>query len=81
MIYIRDLLNKIKWDPNEHPKDYTILYYDRIKKANKKLKFDYIKEIDSIFILVEVDDKKINLPIHRIREVRKDGKLIWKREP
>lgn len=80
MIYIRDLLNKIKWDPNEHPKDYTIFYYDRIKKINKKLRFDYIKEIESLFILVEVDDKKINLPIHRIREVRKNGKLIWKRE-
>ena len=79
MIFILDLLNKIKWDPNEHPKDYIITYYDRVADINKELKFEYIKKIEGLFIIVEVDDKEISLPVHRIREIRKNGKLIWKR--
>ena len=39
MISIKDLLNKIKWDNNEDPKDYSIFYLDRI--SNKLIKIKY----------------------------------------
>jgi len=36
MQYIRDLLNKIKWDKNKKPEDYSIAYFDRV--LNKKMR-------------------------------------------
>ena len=78
MEYILDLLNKIKWDDSENPEDYLILHYDRIKDINKELKFTKIKEINNLFLVTEKDDKEINIPLHRIREIRKKAKIIWK---
>ena len=51
MEYILDVLNKIKWDTNENPQDYTILYYDRIKHRLRELKFTKIKKFETIFLL------------------------------
>ena len=79
MEYILDMLNKIKWDTNENPQDYTILYYDRIKHRLRELKFTKIKKFETIFLLVEKEGEEINIPMHRIREIRKKGQIIWKR--
>ncbi|MBW2976355.1 DUF504 domain-containing protein, partial [Candidatus Woesearchaeota archaeon] len=38
---IQNLLNKIKWDKREDPKQYSIFYYDRILK--KLIKVPYAK--------------------------------------
>lgn len=81
MMFIIDLLNKIKWDKREDPSEYKIVYYDRVEDKNKEVKFDKIKEIENLFITVELDDKEISLPMHRIREVKKGDKIVWKREP
>ena len=79
MQYILDLLNKIKWDKKESPEDYEIAYFDRISNKKENLKYDEIKKIDGGFIIVEKEDKEVNIPLHRIREVKKKGVVIWKR--
>ena len=80
MMFIIDLLNKIRWDKREDPSEYIIVYYDRVEDRNKEVKFDKITEIENLFIAVELDDKEISLPVHRIREVKKGSIIIWKRE-
>ncbi|MCD4666529.1 DUF504 domain-containing protein [archaeon] len=79
MIYILDLLNKIKWDDNEIPEDYTLVYYDKVSNINKEIKLTDIKDIENLFIVLEVKGKEVNIPLHRIKEVKKEGKIIWKR--
>ena len=76
MEFIIDLLNRIKFDKREDPSLYTIHYYDGIIK---ELKFDDIKEINQLFLSVDSEGSNYNLPIHRIREVRKKNQILWRR--
>ncbi|MBS3112307.1 DUF504 domain-containing protein [Candidatus Woesearchaeota archaeon] len=80
MIFILDLLTKIQWDKKENPEDYTICYFNISENNLKELKFDKIKEINKLFIIFEKGNKEFQLPVHRIREVRKDKEIVWKRE-
>lgn len=78
-MYILDFLNKIKYDKRENPKDYTISYFDRILEKTLEIKFLDIKRIEGNFIILERGKKEVNIPLHRIREIRKKGKLVWER--
>ncbi|MEW5896411.1 MAG: DUF504 domain-containing protein [Nanoarchaeota archaeon] len=80
MIYIKELLNKIKWDKKEHPQEYSLFYYDRIENKLKEIKFAEIKEISKNFLLVEINGKETDIPLHRIRKVEKKGKVVWERK-
>ncbi|MBU4502143.1 MAG: DUF504 domain-containing protein [Nanoarchaeota archaeon] len=73
---IKDLINKIKWDEKENPKDYEIVYIDRILQQEVKIKFKNISKIEEGFM--EIDEATI--PLHRIVKVYKKGKLIWERK-
>ncbi|MFH0936585.1 MAG: DUF504 domain-containing protein [Candidatus Woesearchaeota archaeon] len=78
MIYIGDLLNKIRWDPKENPKDYTIIYFDRMLEKRIEISFASIARVGT-FMVIKQDNKDVHIPLHRIREVRKKGKIIWER--
>lgn len=77
-MYIKDLLNKIQWDKNENPADYTIHYEDRILKTLLQVKADDV-ESEGNFMKVRQAGEEIEIPLHRIREVRKLGQVVWKR--
>ena len=79
MLYILDLLNKIKWDKKESPEDYSIAYFDRISNKKENIKYINIKRIEGGFIVVERKNKEVNIPLHRIKEVSKKGVVVWKR--
>ena len=74
----KEILNKIKWSEKE-PEKYFIFYFDRISKNLVKIKFKDIKKIEGNFLIVEKQGKEAEIPIHRVREVRKQEKLIWRR--
>ena len=75
MITIKDFLNKIKWDKRENPEDYTLHYLDRITGKLKKIAYTDIASFEGSFMIVGESE----IPLHRIREIRKKGKLIWER--
>lgn len=77
---IQDLLNKIKWHPDEDPKEYTIGYLDRIKKSLIIIKYEDIVRIESNFFVISRDMIEVNIPLHRIRKVMKREKTIWERK-
>lgn len=79
MIPIKELLNKIKWDKRENPEDYTVGYYDRLRKEIIEFPFKAIKEIDENFMLVEIKGEEKTIPLHAIKIVRKKGEQLWKR--
>jgi uncharacterized protein (UPF0248 family) len=76
---IIDLLNKIKWDKREHPEDYEIFYLDRISKRLIGIPYKSIKRIEGNFMAVARNNEEVEIPLHRIKEVRKKGKVIWSR--
>lgn len=78
---ITDILNRIKWDKNQNPEDYTIGYEDRISKKTVEIRFADIKQIEEGFMVLEKDLEETNIPLHRIRTVKKSGKTVWERHP
>ena len=79
MISIIELLNKIKWDKNLNPDEYSLFYLDRIRKVLIKVRYIDIKRIEDNFMILEKDNEKVTIPLHRIRRVERNKKLIWER--
>jgi uncharacterized protein (UPF0248 family) len=77
MIPIKDLINKIKWDKRENPGDYSLSYIDLGKK--KELTYTDIKRLEGNFMVIERNGEETEIPLHRIREVKKKGRVVWKR--
>ncbi len=74
MITCKDFLNKIKWSKKFNTKEIKIYYLDRIKKELIERDFEDIS-IEGDYIIVDENE----IPIHRIKEIRKKGMIIWKR--
>ena len=79
MLPIRHLLNKIKWDKRENPEHYSIHYFDRISPELIKIDYTDIKKFEDNFIVVEKNNEESFIPMHRIKVVRKNNKIVWKR--
>ena len=77
MIPIKDLINKIKWDKKEIPEDYILIYLDFRKE--KPLPYTEIKRLEGNFMVLERNGEEVEIPLHRIKKVKKKGKLIWQR--
>lgn len=82
MLPIHELLNRIRWDNEFGRNDFRLLYYDRKKDGMievplKQIYFDSNDHFD--FNLVDESGVTHSIPLHRIRQVYRDGKLIWER--
>ena len=84
MTPIRDLLDRIRWDPEFSKSEFAVGYYDRVAKRIVKVPFrriDFAAGEHFSFDAVEDDGSVHSVPLHRVREVWRDGKLIWRRGP
>lgn len=79
MQQIKDLINKILWDKSENKEDYSFFYIDRITKREMEIKGSDIKRIEGSFIVVEKGPEETEIPVHRIIEVKKAGKIVLSR--
>lgn len=82
MIPVHELLNRIRWDEDYGKAKFVIGYYDRIENniihvPLKELYFDPDDHFD--FSLLDEDGEVHTIPLHRIREVYRDGELVWER--
>ena len=76
---IIDLLNKIKWDKNLNKDDFSVVYFDRINKNKIEIAFVNIKNIEGNFMVVKKDEEEVNIPLHRIKQIKQKGNVIWER--
>lgn len=84
MIPIHELLSRIRWDKAYAQSRFVIGYWDRLE--NKVLHADlreisWDRENPNFFDLMDEDGITHSIPYHRMREVWRDGKLIWERHP
>lgn len=83
MIPIQDLLNRIRWDPSYGAGRFTIGYYDRIERRIVRVPLENI-DIEPgnhfSFTATQTDGTVHEVPFHRVREVQRNGELIWQRE-
>ena len=84
MIPIQDLLNRIRWDPGFSKSEFAVGYDDHVAKRIVKVPFRRIHFAAGehfSFDAVEDDGSVHTVPLHRVREVWRDGELIWRRGP
>jgi uncharacterized protein (UPF0248 family) len=82
MIPIQQLLHRIRWDPEFGQAAFVIGYFDRVKNVIVRVPFGrvLVEAGDSFaFTAVEDDGSVHEVPLHRIREVYRNGELIWQR--
>ena len=82
MIPIRELLNRIRWDAGFAEADFKIGYYDRLEDDIVVVPLNRLLfEPDNRFSVgVYTDSGELHrVPLHRIRQVYRNGKLIWER--
>lgn len=83
MIPIHALLSRIRWNGQFGHGDFVIGYYDRVADAVIRVPLREIHfEPGDRFAFERVDEEGVRhtIPLHRIREVYRDGKLIWQRQ-
>ncbi len=83
MITIRELLSRIRWDPEFGRGEFTVGYYDRIKDRIilvplVRVRFDPDDRFS--FQLTDAAGEPLSIPLHRVCEVYRDGTLIWRRQ-
>jgi uncharacterized protein (UPF0248 family) len=83
VIPIRELLNRIRWDPEFGKGDFVVGYYDRVEDRILRVPISELRFDPEDHFAVEVaaaDGEFHSVPLHRVKEVHKDGELIWRRE-
>ena len=83
MMPVHELLNRIRWDEDFGRAEFLIAYHDRLENDTilvplKELRFDRDDHFD--FELIDDLGELHTIPLHRIRQVYRDGRLIWHRE-
>ena len=79
---IHKLLSRIRWDRQFGRGSFTIGYYDRMEKKIIRVPFNEIIWIPGntfSFQIIDQDGEAHTIPLHRVREVYRDGVMIWQR--
>lgn len=77
-MYIGDFLNKIRWDKNLKPEEHVIVYFDRIAEKTFEVPFTSISRKGNFFTIKQ-GKVETSIPLHRIRQVKRNGKVVWER--
>lgn len=82
MVPIRELLDRIRWDAGFGRAEFVIGYFDRVRGGIVRVPYGAVRFAPGAhfaFTAVEADGSQHEVPLHRVREVWRDGKLIWRR--
>lgn len=82
MLPIQELLNRIRWDREFGKGEFEIGYDDHVRGKIVRVPFRTIifEEGDAFtFHPQDPAEGESNIPLHRVREVYKNGSLIWRR--
>jgi len=82
MIPIHELLNRIRWDEEFGKGDFRIGYYDRVEDTILVVPLSRVlwRRGDHFSVrIVDAEGCFHLVPLHRIREVYRNGECIWKR--
>jgi uncharacterized protein (UPF0248 family) len=80
---LHELLNRIRWDREFGDAALAIGYYDRVARKIVVIplaRAEYEHAEDEEFVLTTEEGRKVSIPFHRVRQVFRDGELIWSRE-
>lgn len=82
MTPIHELLSRIRWDKEFGQGHFEIGYFDRYEKVVHRVALQKVAFPEDQRHTLEVVDESgqaRRIPFHRVREVVKDGHVIWQR--
>lgn len=83
MMPIHELLNRIQWDEEFARAEFRIGYYDRVKDDILIVSMNDVFRDPNDHFSVQIFDEEgcvHMVPMHRIKQVSRNGELIWHRE-
>ena len=83
MIPLHELLSRIRWDPDFGRGEFMLGYLDHARGALVYVPLNEARqEPDSLSCFEVTDEEGVarSIPYHRVKEVWKNGELIWRRE-
>lgn len=73
-----ELLNEVV--SRKHAKDkYEVVYFDEILGRTRSVGHHLIKKMEHTFVVVEDKGKEFFIPVHRIRKIKQNNKVIWEK--
>ncbi len=82
MTPIHQLLNRIRWDKHFGRGRFEIGYYDRHEDTLQRVALEAVvfpQDVRHSFEIVDESGQTRRIPFHRVREVVKNGRIIWRR--
>jgi len=82
MTPIHELLSRIRWDSGFAHGELIIGYYDRVAGCIVRVPLRQVSfpNGDRFFCVIHDEEGVAHqVPLHRIREVARNGKVIWRR--
>jgi len=82
MIPLQELLNRIRWDPEFGHGEFRIGYADHVRGGQVYVPLGELRQEPGCHFCFDVTDEEgivHSVPYHRVKEVWKDGALIWRR--
>jgi uncharacterized protein (UPF0248 family) len=79
---IQKLLSRIRWDPRFRRGRFEIGYFDRVEGGIVAVPLEAIhlpRDRRSVFELHDEEGVLRRIPLHRVRRVWRDGRIIWER--
>jgi len=83
MIPIQDILNRIRWDASFAAARFEIGYYDRVERRIVLVPFadlHFDPSYPLFFQIVDAEGTTHSIPLHRVKDIYRDGQSIWHRE-
>jgi len=83
MIPLHELLARIRWDEGFAAAHFEIAYLDHVEKRLIRIDLGEMRpdpESHSMFCILDRDGDLLSVPYHRVKQVFRNGELIWQRE-
>jgi uncharacterized protein (UPF0248 family) len=82
MVALDRLLHRIKWDREFGSGEFALGYYDRVIGQETLVSLSSItfdRQRPDTFTFTDEDGVARHIPLHRVRSVYRDGRIIWSR--
>ncbi len=83
MTPLHELLSRIRWDPAFGRGRFELGYRDRVERRIVRVALSAIRTdpaAPAVFQVTDEDGETHTIPFHRVKEVYRDGILVWQRD-
>ncbi len=63
---VRDVVNRVIWDPSLNPEEFRVVYADRFKGAVKEFSVSDVERVEGF--LIKLKGGRV-IPLHRVKKV------------